>query len=158
MGEWIYGTHFLDLGTSWRWVVSLMPWPLYPRYPLYRMLVGPQRRSGRRGEEKILDYRDSNSDPTVVRPVASRYADCAVPGPVRALIGVLHCDRAELVWFICEEPVWFSFKLVIAWVLMLMGQSCLIDWSRETDLRACRMFREAGRFPVYYYSLYSGVW
>jgi hypothetical protein len=23
--------HVLDLGTSWRWVVSFMPWPLYPR-------------------------------------------------------------------------------------------------------------------------------
>jgi hypothetical protein len=24
-------SHFLDLGTSWRWVVSFTPWPLYPR-------------------------------------------------------------------------------------------------------------------------------
>jgi hypothetical protein len=32
----------------------------------------PQRRSGRRGEEKILDS-------TVVEPVASRYTDCSTP-------------------------------------------------------------------------------
>jgi hypothetical protein len=52
--------HFLDLGTSWRWVVSFTPRPLYPwgkspRYPLDRRLGVPQSRSGRRGEEEILD-------------------------------------------------------------------------------------------------------
>jgi hypothetical protein len=52
--------HFLDLDTSWRSVVSFTPRPLYPRgksprYPLDRRLGGPQSRSGRRGEEKILD-------------------------------------------------------------------------------------------------------
>jgi hypothetical protein len=44
--------HFLDLGTSWRKVVSFTPRPLYtrgksPRYPLDRSLGGPQSRSGR---------------------------------------------------------------------------------------------------------------
>jgi hypothetical protein len=52
--------HFLDLCTSWRWVVSFTPLPLYPRgesprYPLDRRLRGLQSRSGRRGEEKVLD-------------------------------------------------------------------------------------------------------
>jgi hypothetical protein len=46
----------LDLGTRWRWVVSFMPRPLYPRgkspwYPLDRRLGGPQSRSGRDGEK-----------------------------------------------------------------------------------------------------------
>jgi hypothetical protein len=36
-----------------------------PRYPLDRRLGGPQSRSGRFGEEKILD---SNSDPSVFQP------------------------------------------------------------------------------------------
>jgi hypothetical protein len=50
--------HFLDLGTSLKWVVSFTPWPLYwqrksPRYSLYRRLGEPQSRSGRRGEEKV---------------------------------------------------------------------------------------------------------
>jgi hypothetical protein len=49
----------LDLGTSWRWVVSFTPRPLYlrgknPPYPFDRRLGGPQSRSGRYGEVKIL--------------------------------------------------------------------------------------------------------
>jgi hypothetical protein len=52
--------HFLDLGTSWRWMVSftlrpLYPWEENPRYLLDRRLGGPQSRSRRCGEEKILD-------------------------------------------------------------------------------------------------------
>jgi hypothetical protein len=74
--------HLLDLGTSWRRVVSLTPRPLYPqgkstRCPLDRRLGGPQSRSERRGENSCY-HRDSNSDPLVVHPVASRYTDCAI--------------------------------------------------------------------------------
>jgi hypothetical protein len=55
MWEWMYNFIFLDLGTRWRWVVSFTPRQLYPQYPLERRLGRPQSRSGRRGEEKILD-------------------------------------------------------------------------------------------------------
>jgi hypothetical protein len=59
-GSGFINPHFLHLGTSWRWVVSFMTRPLYPRgksprYPLDRRLGGPRSRSGRRGEEEILD-------------------------------------------------------------------------------------------------------
>jgi hypothetical protein len=52
--------HFLDLGTGWRLVVSFTPLPLYSpvkshRYPLGTKMGGPQRQSGRREEEKILE-------------------------------------------------------------------------------------------------------
>jgi hypothetical protein len=66
-------------------VVSFTLRPLYPReknprYPLYRRLGGLQSRSGRLGEVKILDpYGDSNSNPSVVQPVASRYTDYTIP-------------------------------------------------------------------------------
>jgi hypothetical protein len=55
MGEWMLDPHFLDLGTSWRWVVSFAPLPLYSRgkshwYPFNRRLGGAQSRPGQRGE------------------------------------------------------------------------------------------------------------
>jgi hypothetical protein len=50
-------------------VVNFTPWPLYsrvksPRYPLDRRLGGPQSRSGRFGEEKILDSSGSGETNT----------------------------------------------------------------------------------------------
>jgi hypothetical protein len=58
-GSGCINPHFLDLGTSWRWVVSFMPWLPYPRgnrprCPLHRRLGGPQSRSGSSGEKKNL--------------------------------------------------------------------------------------------------------
>jgi hypothetical protein len=60
MGECMYTSTFLGLGTSWRWVVNFTLRPLYPRgksprYPVDRRLGGPQSRSERLGEKKILD-------------------------------------------------------------------------------------------------------
>jgi hypothetical protein len=57
MEEWRYNIFYL--GTRWRWVVSLMPRPLYPRrqnprYELDRRLGAPQGPSGRCGQEKKL--------------------------------------------------------------------------------------------------------
>jgi hypothetical protein len=51
---------FLDLDTSWRWVVSFTSLPLSrreksPRYSFAKKLGAPQSRSGRRGNGKILD-------------------------------------------------------------------------------------------------------
>jgi hypothetical protein len=58
--------YFLDLGPTWRWMVSFTPRPLYPReknsrYPLDRRLGGPQNRSGRHGEVKILAFTGTRS-------------------------------------------------------------------------------------------------
>jgi hypothetical protein len=48
------------------------------RYLLERNLGGTQSRSERR-EENSLPYEDSNSDPSVVQLVTSRYTDYAIP-------------------------------------------------------------------------------
>jgi hypothetical protein len=45
------------------------------RYPLDRRLGGPQGRSGRREEEKILDPTGTRTLTPPVQPVASRYTD-----------------------------------------------------------------------------------
>jgi hypothetical protein len=59
MGVWMYRYSFSWSRHSLRWVVSFTARPLYPRgksprYPLDRILGGPQSRSRRRKEEKIL--------------------------------------------------------------------------------------------------------
>jgi hypothetical protein len=57
-----------------------LPWGKSPLYPLNRTLGGPQSQSGRYVEVNIfLPERDSNSDPSVIQPVASRCSDCSIP-------------------------------------------------------------------------------
>jgi hypothetical protein len=76
---------FLDLGTSWRSVVSFTLQPFYPRgkstlAPILKetgWAPEPVWTTWRR--ENSWPHRDSNSDPSVVRPVASR---CALPAPI----------------------------------------------------------------------------
>jgi hypothetical protein len=64
-------------------VVSFTLRLLYPRgkspqYPLDRKLRGPQSRSGRHAEIKILALTGTrNRTPWSSSPVASRYIDCA---------------------------------------------------------------------------------
>jgi hypothetical protein len=90
----------LDLSTGRRWVISFTPWPLYHRgkirrYPLDRRLGEPQNWSGQREEEKILAfYRDSNSDPSAVQPVAISYTEGA--HPTQKSSGTVHKDKPHL--------------------------------------------------------------
>jgi len=70
--------------------------PEMTRYPLYRMLGGLQGRSGR--EEKISP--SQGFDTRTVQPVASRYADCAIPAyriiSIKIKLKTLLRLRAEL--------------------------------------------------------------
>jgi hypothetical protein len=59
LGTSCIGSRILDLDTSWKWVISFTPRPLYllrkiPSYPFDRRLSGPQSRSIRHGEQKHL--------------------------------------------------------------------------------------------------------
>jgi hypothetical protein len=84
IGEWRYSSTIPDLGTRWRWVVSVMPRPLYPwgkspLYPLDRRLGGPQSWSGCYGEEKNLA--PARNRTLAVQPVARCYINWAIPAP-----------------------------------------------------------------------------
>jgi hypothetical protein len=71
--------------------------PGSPRYPFDRRLGGPQSRSGRRGEDKILDPSGTFNSDSVIRPVASRYTDCAVPAPSGYSVPVAMSGGTKLV-------------------------------------------------------------
>jgi hypothetical protein len=91
MGEWMYRSTLLDLGTSWRWVVRFTSLPLYPRgkslrHPLDMRLSGHRNRSGRRGEDPTGTR---NSDPSVFQAVASRYTDYVIPAADLSVILIL---------------------------------------------------------------------
>jgi hypothetical protein len=81
-GEWSDSYTFLDLGSRWMWVVSFTHLPSYPRgmsprYPLHRMLGGPQGRSGCLWiiEESCTAWKRT----LVVEPGGRRYTDLAIP-------------------------------------------------------------------------------
>jgi hypothetical protein len=89
MGSGCIDPHFLDLGTSWRWVAKFTPRQLHTQgiEPPVRIWYEIGWTSEPvwaiwRGENP-WPYRDSNSDPSVVQPVASRYTEYAIPDPRR---------------------------------------------------------------------------
>jgi hypothetical protein len=71
---------FLELGSRWRWVISYTPGQLNtpggksPLYLFHRSLRGPQSPGWTTWSRP---YRDSNFEPSVVQPVASRCTDWA---------------------------------------------------------------------------------
>jgi hypothetical protein len=124
-GEWRYSSTFLYLGTRWRWEVIFTPRPLYPRvkghrYPLDRRLSWPQSRSTRCGEGiNFLPYRGSNSDPSALQSIASRYTECAIPDP-----GIGRRLWTGLIWLRIGSPWWAIVNTVMniqfhkGWVIL----------------------------------------
>jgi hypothetical protein len=72
--------HSLDLGSSWRWVVRFTPGE---RAPGTHWIGGPQKRSGRFEEQKILDPRRRHSSsrlPTATARVRGRVSSSGIRG------------------------------------------------------------------------------
>jgi hypothetical protein len=100
---------FLNLGARWGWVVNAAPRPLYPwerpRYLLYRRLAGSQGGSGRVG--KISS--PPGFDPWTVQPVASRYADWAIPPRGVSVVKFLLLGTNETWWSVANEE-WIAMR------------------------------------------------
>jgi hypothetical protein len=99
LGQWRYSSTHLDLGTTWTWVVSFTPRPLYhqgksPCYPLDRRLDRPQSRSGHSGEEKNSQPLPG-SGPPIIQPVAQRYTNWAIPAPVSIVWGIFNTHEVS---------------------------------------------------------------
>jgi hypothetical protein len=115
MGSGCIDPRFLDLGTSWSWVVSFTPrqfhlWGRSPWYPLGRM-GGPQRCFGRYGVGKSLASTENWTQ--AVQSVARRYTDWAIPG--------LTLQLRTIVLFSFFIP----FPFLLTWFLLLASFSCL---------------------------------
>jgi hypothetical protein len=107
-------SRFLSLGTSWRWVVSFTSRPQIPWYALDRRLGGPQKRSGRRGAEKIVDPTGTRTLTSVVQPVArtlvvhpvtSHYTDWAILHPMMVLVRGLRARPLLQLMLCCLYPL-----------------------------------------------------
>jgi hypothetical protein len=71
IAEWRYNSTILDLGNRWKCVVSLIPRPVYSRYPLRRRPGAPQSRSGHwRVEQNIFPLPKIKPRPSSPLPVA----------------------------------------------------------------------------------------
>jgi hypothetical protein len=75
---------FLDFDTSYKWLVSFTPRPLYPRgssplYSLDRRLGWFWNRSGRRGRNKIFSPTGIRTPTSLLSSLSSvAKADCAI--------------------------------------------------------------------------------
>jgi hypothetical protein len=127
-GIWSIAPRILDLGTSWRWVVSFTPLPLYPqgeipRHPLDRRLSGPQRRSGRGGEEKnsqpVAQHRTGWAITALKQQIKLqlilifKFLDMRREGKIFwTLLNWTELNRGELYWTECNwaELYWTEYK------------------------------------------------
>jgi hypothetical protein len=105
------------------------------RYPLDRRVGGLQSRSGRR-EENSSAYRDSNSDPSVVQPVASGYTDYAIKAPSVMTLAKTYVK----VQFIPSH----QYEVVEVWLLHSCPRHYMDVWSASLP----GQFTPEGRSPV----------
>jgi hypothetical protein len=113
-GVWKSGCtdpRFIDLGTSWRWVVSLTPRPIYPREKsprdsLDRNLGGPQSWSRRYGEVKTLGEYPNNPRKLLQKNVGNLWENVS--------------------------PYKTTIPANSSWVLLLMSGSNCTMWVYET--------------------------
>jgi hypothetical protein len=115
MLEWMYRSIFLDLGTSWRWVVSfvlrpLYPWGKNPWYSLARRLGGPQSRSGRHGKVKILAHTRTRTPTPWSSARSQSLYRLSYPGPCNHISTYDYCLLSEWMSAPCISPGHLSYS------------------------------------------------
>jgi hypothetical protein len=109
VGSGCIDPRFIDLCTSWRRVVSFTPLPFYPRgkrprYPFKWRLGGCQKKER---SKNSWFYRDSNPDPSVVQPVASRYTNYATAAQTdhnKIWRNTWKCVSPVEAWLLTQRP------------------------------------------------------
>jgi hypothetical protein len=97
MGEWMYRSAFLDLGTNEvsGYLHDLDALPPRKEIPVtigWKVWWTPEPIQTICRSENSLSYRDSNFDPSVMQPVRSRYTDYATA------VHIDVCERITLGW------------------------------------------------------------
>jgi hypothetical protein len=124
MGKWYIDPRFLDLGTSWRWVVSFISLPSH-RYPLDRVLDGLQSRPGRYREVKILDpsrIRTPTPQSSSSYPVAT---PITLPRPITRL--TLRTSGQSF-WLLIQESEFDSQRYKIFWEVVCL-ERCPLNFA-----------------------------
>jgi hypothetical protein len=127
MGEWMYISTILDLGTTWSFELHVpvtLPWGDVPRYPMANRLDEPKSRSGRCGEEEHLVTLPG------IEPQPSNPKPAAMPSELSRITGRL--------W---KQTVMTYFKVTVLTYDWKGG----IKWSKY-QVSGCRM--EPGSSPV----------
>jgi hypothetical protein len=75
--------------------------------------------------KKSCTYRDWNSDPSAVKPVASRYTDCSLPAPIyrlaqKLLSRPLYCIIILFFYFIIIY-VYVSINVILTFKLFTLN-------------------------------------
>jgi hypothetical protein len=129
---------FLDVGTSWRWVVSFIPRPLYPRgkspsppYPFDRRLGRPHHRYGRQGEERILASTGTQT-PTArsssPKPIA---IPSVLPQPPTTFLYLTPCR------LVGKHPQFRKNPLLLYSASSPEDRSCRLIWNTDIFLPDC---------------------
>jgi hypothetical protein len=150
MGSGFVDPRFIDLGTSWRSVVSFTPLLLYPRgkspqYPLDRRLGGPQYRSGRRGGEKNLALPGIDLRP-LRRPVRSqslcrlRFPDSCLILYVNICFFISYCCWITIEWgpFLSDRVASYNTCALISVYSFSRVVNPVRAWYRVLDEWLCR--------------------
>jgi predicted membrane protein len=89
-----------------------------PSTPWIGALCAPEPVSTTWRKDNFWEYRDLNSDPSVVEPIATRYTECAIPASTRASIAIRNLKSLFSGWYsfwdtAFEPRLWLRFVVIL---------------------------------------------